>query len=113
VSPLVNTDELFQLDGIIAVTKLDDLGRIVDWKAKGAVDPETKEHMSKLMMEVDALFEKLAREAPRNWSPRRALIYSGGEMTLIAAGGSAVTVENKKVNFEKLLKVFGILGFSE
>jgi hypothetical protein len=44
--------------------------------------------MSKLMMEVDALFEKLAREAPRNWSPRRVLIYSGGEMTLIASGGS-------------------------
>jgi roadblock/LC7 domain-containing protein len=65
------------------------------------------------MMEVDALFEKLAREAPRNWSPRRALIYSGGEMTLIAAENSAVTVENKKVNFEKLLKVFGILGFGK
>jgi hypothetical protein len=51
VSPLVNTDELFQLDGIIAVAQLDDLGRIVDWKARGVVDPETKEHMSKLIVE--------------------------------------------------------------
>jgi hypothetical protein len=32
-------------------------------------------------------------------------------MTLITAGGAVVTVENKKVNFEKLFKVFGILGF--
>jgi roadblock/LC7 domain-containing protein len=110
---LVNIDELFQLDGVIAVTKLDDLGRIVDWKAKGVVDPETKEHMSKLMMEVNALFVSLAREAPRNWSPRRALIYSGGEMTLIAAGDSAVTVETKKVDFGKLLTVFGIPVFSK
>jgi roadblock/LC7 domain-containing protein len=41
------------------------------------------------------------------------LIYSGGEMTLIASGDSGVTVENKKVNFEKLLKTFGILGFGK
>ncbi len=110
---MVNMDELFQLDGVIAVAKLDDMGRIVDWKAKGAVSPETKDHVSKLMTEVDALFANLARELPRNWSPRRALLYSGGEMTLIAAAGSAVTVENKKVNFEKLFEVFGILGFGK
>jgi len=102
---LANIEELFQLDGVIAVTRLDDIGRIGDWKAKGIVDPETKEHVSKLMMEINALFVSLAREAPRNWSPRKALIYSGGEMTLIAAGDSAVTVETKKVDFAKLLKV--------
>ena len=67
--------------------------------------------MSKMNMEMNALFANLAREAPRNWSPRKALIYSGGEMTMIAAGGAAATVETKNVNFEKLFKVFGILGF--
>jgi roadblock/LC7 domain-containing protein len=108
---MVNLDELFQLDGVVAVAKLDDMGRITDWKAKGVVDPEIEKHTSKLMMEVEGLFSNFAREAPRNWSPRRALIYSGGEMTLFAVGNSAVTVENKKVNFEKLLKIFGILGF--
>jgi roadblock/LC7 domain-containing protein len=65
------------------------------------------------MMEVDSLFDKFAREAPRNWSPRRSLIYNGGEMTLIAAEGAGATVENKKVNFAKLFKVFGILGFEK
>jgi roadblock/LC7 domain-containing protein len=111
VSLLVNMDELFQLDGIIAVAKLDDMGRIVDWKAKGIVDPVIKDHMSKMNMEINALFANLAREAPRSWNPRKALIYSGGEMTMVAAGGVGVTVETKNVNFEKLFKVFGILGF--
>ena len=109
---MVNTEELFQLDGVIAVVKLDDMGRIVDWKAKGVVDPEiVKEHMSKMLVDITSTFRELAREAPRNWSPTRAIIYSGGDMTLIAAGTAAVTVETKKVNFEKLFKVFGILGF--
>jgi roadblock/LC7 domain-containing protein len=108
---LVNIDELFQLDGVVGVAKLDDMGRIIDWKAKGMVDPVIKDHMSKMNMEMNALFANLAREAPRNWSPRKALIYSGGEMTMIAAGGAAATVETKNVNFEKLFKVFGILGF--
>jgi len=111
---LVNTEELFQLDGVIAVAKVDDMGRIVDWKAKGVVDPEIiKERTSKMLMEITSMFREFAREAPRNWSPTRALIYSGGDMTLIAAGTEAVTVENKKVNFEKLFKVFGILGFGK
>ena len=108
---MVNIDELFQLDGIIAVAKLDDMGRVVDWKAKGIVDPVVKDHMSKLNMEINALFNNIAREAPRNWNPRKALIYSGGDMTMIAAGGAAATVETKNVNFEKLFKAFGILGF--
>jgi roadblock/LC7 domain-containing protein len=108
---MVNLDELFQLDGVVAIAKVDDMGRITDWKAKGVVDPEITKHASKLLVEVEALFMNFAREAPRNWSPRRALIYNGGEMTLITAGGAVVTVENKKVNFEKLFKVFGILGF--
>jgi roadblock/LC7 domain-containing protein len=113
VRTIVNLDELFQLDGVTAIARLDDMGRITDWKAKGVVDPEIKKHMSKLMEEVGGLFSNFAREAPRNWSPRRALIYSGGEMTMIAAGDAGVTVENNKVNFEKLLKIFGILGFEK
>ena len=108
---MVNIDELFQLDGIVAIARLDDMGRIVDWKAKGVVDPETEKHASKLSMEIDALFTQFAREAPRNWSPRIAWIYNGGEMTAIASGGAMVTVENKKVNFEKLFKAFGLFGF--
>ncbi len=108
---MVNLEELFQLDGIIAVAKLDDMGRIVDWKAKGNVDPAVKDQMSKMNMEINALFANLARDAPRNWSPRKALIYSGGDMTMIAAGGAAATAETKNVNFEKLFKAFGILGF--
>ena len=111
---MVNTDDLFQVDGVIAVAKLDDMGRIVDWKAKGIVDPEiVKEHTSKMLMEITSTFREFAREAPRNWSPTRALIYSGGDMTLIAAGTAAVTVETKNVDFEKLFKIFGILGYSK
>jgi roadblock/LC7 domain-containing protein len=113
VFSLVNIDELFQLDGVIAVAQLDDMGRISDWKAKGVVDPEVKEHTSKLITDITAMFREFAREAPRNWSPTRALIYNGGDMTLIAAGTAAVTVETKKVNFEKLFKAFGILGYSK
>ena len=111
MSTMVNTEELFQLEGIVGVAKLDDMGRIIDWKAKGVTDPESVKHLSKIMTDVNALFVNFAREAPRNWSPNRAFIFNGGEMTLIAAGDSGVTVENKKVNFEKLFKVFGILGF--
>ncbi len=111
---MVNTDDLFQVDGVIAVAKLDDMGRIVDWKAKGIVDPEiVKEHTSKMLMEITSTFREFAREAPRNWSPTRALIYSGGDMTLIAAGTAAVTVETKNVDFKKLFKIFGILGYSK
>ena len=108
---MVNIDELFQLDGIVAIARTDDMGRIVDWKAKGIVDPEIERHASKLSMNIDALFMQFAREAPRNWSPRKAWIYNGGEMTAIASGGALVTVENNKVNFEKLFKTFGIFGF--
>ena len=111
VSSMVNIDELFQVEGVIAVARLDDMGRITDWKAKGVVDPSIERDASKLTMEVDALFEKFAREAPRTWSPRRGWIYSGGDMTMIAAGNAAATVETKNVNFEKLFKVFGILGY--
>lgn len=110
---MANIEELFQLDGVIAVAQLDDMGRIVEWKAKGVVDPEVKEQTSKMIMEVTSMFREFARGAPRNWSPTRALIYSGGDMTLIAAGNAGVTVETKKVNFEKLFKVFGILNFGK
>ena len=113
VSSMVNIDELFQLEGVIAVARLDDMGRIIDWKAKGVVDPEFEKGVSKMSMEVGALFEQFTREAPRNWSPRRAWVYSGGDMTMIASGSSAATVETKKVNFEKLFKIFGILGFDK
>jgi roadblock/LC7 domain-containing protein len=114
VFSLAKTEDLFQLDGVVALAQLDDMGRIVDWKAKGVVDPEiVKEHTSKMLMEITSTFREFAREAPRNWSPTRALIYSGGDMTLIAAGTVAVTVETKKVNFEKLFKAFGILGYSK
>ncbi len=111
VSSLVNLEELFQTDGVIAVAKLDDMGRITDWKAKGVVNPELTKGISTMSAEVDALFTQFARNAPRNWSPRRAWIYTGGDMTMIASGGAAVTVENKKENFEKLFKIFGLFGF--
>ncbi len=109
---LVNIDELFQLDGVIAVAKLDDMGRIVDWKAKGAVSTETKNDMNKMLMELNNVFDRMSREAPRNWAPRKSLIYTGGDMTLIVASGVAVTAETKKLNPERLFKNFGdVLGF--
>jgi roadblock/LC7 domain-containing protein len=102
-------DELFQLDGIIAVGTIDDRGRIKDWKAKGVITPEVRESMDKFMTSAVALVDQEARILPRNWSPRRSWTFSGGDMVLIVAGGQFVTAETGKVDLERLLRICGIL----
>ena len=102
-------DELFQMDGIIAVGTIDDMGRIVDWKAKGYVSQEAEETTGKFMASMVSLFSQEARLLPRNWSPRRSWTFRGGDMTLIVVGSQFVTAETAKVNLEELFKVCGIL----
>lgn len=115
VNSMVTMDELFQMDGINAVGQIDDLGRIVDWKAKGIVDHETKEATSKFSEAITSLIDQEARiveEQVRqaNWRPRRGWIYSGGDMTVIAAGNYFLVVDNDKVNLDKLFGIFGLFG---
>ena len=102
-------DELFQLDGIIAVGTLDDMGRIKDWKAKGIVSHEVKETMDKFMTSAVSLVDQEARILPRNWSPRHSWTFSGGDMILVVTGGQFVATETAKVDLERLFKICGIL----
>ncbi len=106
-------DELFQIDGVTAVGTIDDVGRIVDWKAKGVVSHEVKEATSKFMASVVSLFNEEARLTPRNWSPRRSWTFNGGDMALIVVGSQFVTAEAAKVDLEELYKVCGIFTKSE
>ncbi|MCJ7445227.1 MAG: hypothetical protein MUO26_12020 [Methanotrichaceae archaeon] len=106
-------DELWQMEGIIAVAKLDDMCRIVDWKAKGAVSHEVEEATSKFFTSVASLIDDEARIAPRNWHPRKSFTYSGGGMTMIAAKGIGVSVDTVKVDFDKLFKKLGLFNYSK
>jgi len=106
-------DELFQLDGIIAVGTLDDMGRVKDWKAKGVISHEVRESIDKFMTSVVSLVDQESRILPRNWGPRRSWTFSGGDMTLIVAGGQFVTAETTKVDLERLFKICGILPQSK
>lgn len=99
------------MDGVTAVGKLDDMGRVIDWKAKGAVDPELIRETSKGLEEMISLFVQGARERPRNWTPWRSMIYSGGDMTAIAAGENLVIVETAKANMGNILKNLDVPGF--
>ena len=102
-------EELFQLDGIIAVGTIDDMGRIKDWKAKGVVSHEVRETIDKYMTSTVTMLNQEARLLPRNWTPRRSWTFSGGDMTLIVAGGQFVTAETAKVDLERLFRICGIL----
>ncbi len=102
-------EELFQLDGIIAIGTIDDMGRIKDWKAKGVISQEVRESIDKFMTSVVSLVNQEARVLPRNWSPRHSWTFSGGDMILIVAGGQFVTAEAAKVDLERLFKICGIL----
>jgi roadblock/LC7 domain-containing protein len=106
---MVQLDELFQLDGVTAIAKLDDMGRIVDWKAKGAVSHDLKEAMGTFINSIMTLMEQQARVAPRNWHPRRYWVYSGGDMTMIAAGQNAAIMETAKADMNSIFNMFGIL----
>jgi roadblock/LC7 domain-containing protein len=106
-------DELFQMEGVTAVAKLDDMGRIVDWKARGVVSPEMKEETSKEISEVVSIFISGARNRPRNWLPLHGLAYSGGDMTMIIKGENAVIVETAKVEMDKIFRLLGMLGYGK
>jgi len=106
---MVQLDELFQLDGVTAIAKLDDMGRIVDWKAKGMVSPELKDAFGKVISSTVTMLEQMARIAPRNWSPRRYWIFSGGDMTMIASGQNAVIIETAKADMNSIFNLFGII----
>jgi roadblock/LC7 domain-containing protein len=106
---MVQLDELFQLDGVTAIAKLDDMGRIVDWKAKGVVSHDLKEAFGSFTASTVAMLEQMARVAPRNWSPRRYWIFSGGDMTMIATGQNAAIIETAKADMASIFKMFGIL----
>jgi roadblock/LC7 domain-containing protein len=112
VNSVALLEELFQLDGVTAIAKLDDMGRIVDWKAKGVVDPEMMRETSKGLEEIISLFVQGARDRPRNWIPWRSMTYSGGDMTAIAAGKDLVVVETAKVDMDKILKTMNVLGLA-
>jgi len=105
---MANLDELFQMEGIVAVAKIDDMGRIVDWKAKGVVTPEVKEATSKLVGELISISSNIARIAPRDWQPWHSWIYSGGEMIMIVHGDNAITFEAAKTDINKVLKTLGV-----
>ena len=109
VNKMVQLDELFQLDGVTAIAKLDDMGRIVDWKAKGMVSPELKDAFGKFISSTVTMLEQMARIAPRNWSPRRYWIFSGGDMTMISAGQNAAIVETAKADMKSILNMFDII----
>lgn len=106
-------DELFQIDGVTAVGTIDDVGRIMDWKAKGVVSHEVKEATSKFMASVVSMFNQEARLAPRNWSPRRSWTFTGGDMVLIVVATQFVAAETAKVDLEKLFKICGIFAKPE
>jgi roadblock/LC7 domain-containing protein len=112
VNSVALLEELFQLDGVTAIAKLDDMGRIVDWKAKGVVDPEMMRATSKGLEEIISIFVQGARERPRNWIPWRSMTYSGGDMTAIANGENLVVVETAKVDMNHILKAMSIPGFA-
>jgi roadblock/LC7 domain-containing protein len=106
---MVNIDELFQMDGVVAVGKIDDMGRIVDWKAKGVVSPEVKDATSKVVSELLSISNGIGRTAPRNWLPWHTWIYYGGEMIMVVHGDSAVTFEAAKTDMNKVLEKMGML----
>ncbi len=115
---MVTMDELFKMHGIDAVGQIDDLGRIVDWKAKGIVDHETKEATSRFSESITSLIDQEARIVDEqvkkaNWHPRRGWIYAGGDITVIAAGDYLLVADNKRADMDKLFGIFGLFGRSE
>jgi roadblock/LC7 domain-containing protein len=104
-------EELFQMEGVTSVAKLDDMGRIVDWKAKGTVSPELKEETSNELSAVMSIFVGGARKRPRNWTPFHGIAYSGGDMTMIIKGENAVIVETDKVEMDKIFMMLGMKGY--
>ncbi len=106
-------DELFEMEGVIAIARLDDLGRVVDWKAKGAVSPELKEATNNFLTSVTSLLDQQARLAPRNWHPRRSWTYSGGDMTLIVSDNKAIVLENAKADANIISKAFGMTCYPQ
>jgi roadblock/LC7 domain-containing protein len=108
---MVSLEELFEMEGVTAIAQLDDLGRIVDWRAKGVVGPELKEAMNNFLTAVTSLLDEQARVAPRNWHPRRSWMYSGGDMTMIVSGNQAIIIETAKTDVDIISRAFGMACF--
>lgn len=106
-------DELFEMEGVTAIARLDDMGRVVDWKAKGIVSSELKEAASNFLTSVTSLLDQQARVAPRNWHPRRSWTYSGGDMTLIVSGNQAIIIETAKADVDIISKAFGMACYPQ
>ena len=66
---MISLEELFEMEGVTAVAQLDDMGRIVDWRAKGVVGPELKEAMNNFLTAVTSLLDEQARVAPSGPAP--------------------------------------------
>ncbi len=105
---MANLDELFQMEGVVAVAKIDDMGRITDWKAKGVVTPEIKEATGKLVAELLSVSNSISRVAPRSWHPWHSWIFYGGEMIMILHGENAITLEAAKTDINKVLEKLGM-----
>jgi roadblock/LC7 domain-containing protein len=103
---MATLDELLDLDGVVAVGEFAPDGRLIDYRAKGAMTRETAEASAQFCATVTMLFNTLAgaftQLSGMPWTPQQGWMYAGGDFTVAIGGNKGVFVETAKADFNRL-----------
>lgn len=107
---MATLDELLNIDGVAAAGEFSADGKLVDYKAKMEMSPETAAMTAQFCATVTMMFNTLAgafsQLSQMKWVPQQGWAYSGGEWTVAIGGGGTrgVFVETAKADFNQLFE---------
>lgn len=107
---MLNLDELLRLDGVAAVGEFTSDGKILEYRSTTDIPKEIAEISAQFCATVSMLFNTLAvaftHLAKTQWLPQKVWTYTGGDWTVIIAGGNTwVFVETAKADLNQLFEV--------
>jgi roadblock/LC7 domain-containing protein len=106
---MATLDELLSINGVVAAGEFTADGRLVDYRAKMDMSPETAAMAAQFCATVTMMFNTLAgaftQLSAMNWVPQQGWAYSGGEWTVAIGGNKGVFVETAAADFNRLFEV--------
>jgi roadblock/LC7 domain-containing protein len=107
---MLNLDELLRLPGVAAVGEFASDGKIIEYRSNTDIPKEIAEISAQFCATFSMLFNTLAGAfthlAKTQWVPQKVWSYTGGDWTVIIAGGNTwVFVETAKADFNQLFEV--------